>query len=481
MGFGQFTVRTRCAFRPRSLSVVAAGWSVATSMLVATAQPALANAQSQSQLAKGPYVTGVTATAAQVRAEAKRDEPMSLEVRVFGDAAGAPIVVTDKEIHAGPRVLQLNGLQPDTRYKYQLKAGGAVENGEFVTAPADDREFSFIAYGDNRTDDAAHAAIVAAMQKAPGNFLVHTGDFVPVGSNPEDWQKFFVIEQPLLRTRGIFTAVGNHELLERGGREYLEYFGDRTFNYGESRGKLPQLNSTARWGNTRFFFLNAMTDWKAGADREWADAELTRAQNEPGLTWRIVVMHHGLFSAGPHGDNVKMKDAGIPALFKSKGIDLLLAGHDHLYERGYGEGLRYIVTGGGGAPLYEVRGKRPSTRAVESTRHFVNVTVRRDRVQIDTRRLDGSQLETCGFKKSEPDWDCDTALSAALGKTSASGQELSVKRVQNETPSAPNGVAVGNRCGCRTPPESGETATPAVCSFAALLAICAYRRRRNRP
>ena len=266
-------------------------------------------------------------------------------------------------------------------------------------------------------------------------------------------------------------------MLERGGREYLEYFGERTFNYGESRGKLPELNSTARWGNTRFFFLNAMTDWKVGADREWAEAELTRAETEPGLTWRIIVMHHCLFSAGPHGDNVKMLNAGMPALFKSKGIDLILAGHDHLYERGYGEGLRYIVTGGGGAPLYEVRGKRPSTRIVESTRHFVNVTVNKDRVQIHTRRLDGSQLETCGFKKADPDWDCDPAPAAAA-VTSAIAQKLTVKRETNNAPQAPSQVAVGSRCGCRTPRGADAATTPMLCSVAVLLATCACRRRR---
>ena len=74
---------------------------------------------------------------------------------------------------------------------------------------------------------------------------------------------------------------------------------------------------------------------------------------------------------------------------------LLFAGHDHNYQHHLKNGVHYIVTGGGGAPLAPVDDPIPGiTQKVEKVEHFVIVKVEGNRAQIDAIALDGHPIET---------------------------------------------------------------------------------------
>ena len=103
-----------------------------------------------------------------------------------------------------------------------------------------------------------------------------------------------------------------------------------------------------------------MVNYKSGPTRAWLDKALADADNEPGLVWRVIVVHHGLWSSGPHGGNTLMRDANLGDVFRAHKIDLIISGHDHIYERGFADGLAYLVSGGGGAPVYRVKKAEPS-------------------------------------------------------------------------------------------------------------------------
>jgi len=70
-------------------------------------------------------------------------------------------------------------------------------------------------------------------------------------------------------------------------------------------------------------------------------------------------------------------------------------GHDHNYQHYLKNGVHYFITGGGGAPLYDVD-KPPAgiTKMVESTEHFVVVKVDGKKAHVEALRLEGSVLET---------------------------------------------------------------------------------------
>jgi 3',5'-cyclic AMP phosphodiesterase CpdA len=241
------------------------------------------------------------------------------------------------------------------------------------------------------------------MEATPSDFLVNTGDMVARGNDPAEWSQLFSIEGPMLRDRCAFVAVGNHEL-SRGDRAgavaFLHYFA------GETEGRAPErLYSTFRWSNARFFVLNAMDDW-TGDERAWLFAELDRAAAEPGLAHRIAVMHWGPYSSGHHGNNPALANGEVVDRMRARGVDLILAGHDHAYERGESRGLKYVISGGAGAPLYPKEHDTPETRRYEATYHFVEVAVDGDRVRTTAHLPAGGVLEACGFQ-GMGSWDCD--------------------------------------------------------------------------
>lgn len=392
------------------------------------------------RITKGPWVQRVTKDSAVVRIEVDPPGPVSLEWESPGGDAGKGTLASSevRAFHAIP----LAGLSPAARYAVVAHAGvasgGATKTVEFVTAPPDSSEqaIHFLAYGDNRTDPAAHGAVVRAMAGVPSDFLVHTGDFVEDGANPVQWQTFFDIEGPLLATRCLFSCVGNHELTDGSGVQYARLF-------GPSGGELPSggatlrpehFNATFRWGAARFFFINGMVGYRSTVDRTWLENALVAADAEPDLAWRIVVVHHGPWSSGPHGDNTRLHDAKLVDLMRAHAVDIVFAGHDHLYERGFGEGLAYVVTGGGGAPVYKVDKLGKYTQKVESVRHFVDVELTRKELRVTPTRIDGSVIERCALGKGRSGWDC--------GGASDAGQAAAPISV------TPAPAASGSRCSC---------------------------------
>ncbi len=370
--------------------------------LLAAAAPGVARA-GRLLVTKGPYLQALTSRAVVIKWEASAP---STGVVTLRGPSGAP-----REVKTGEKLefhaLDVAGLEPKTAYAYELKVGDASPvSGKFVTAPEGDEPFTFLAYGDSRDDHRAHEAIVGRMQQSPGDFLVNTGDMVGEGSSASDWRDFFRIEGPMLRDRAVFACVGNHELIGvSGSPPWLRYFHPGAPKGDNRRG----LFHTMRWGNTRFFFLNAMVPWETGDDVTWIQEELARAEAEAGLAHRIVVMHHGPSSSGPHGPNETLRRMKINELFRNKKVDLVLAGHDHFYERGDLDGVKYLITGGAGAPLYPPKRRlQAATLAIESSHHFVEVSVAGPKISFVARRADGSTLEACDVEKAG--FTCQTAL-----------------------------------------------------------------------
>jgi 3',5'-cyclic AMP phosphodiesterase CpdA len=376
---------------------------------VLACSPSSARAATQGRLVKGPYLTGLSASGVDVRFELDGPVACTVEVRPEEDAKSASRVFASRET-SPLRLVRVTGLEPGTAYAYRVELAGApVGDGHFRTAPADDAGVSqtFLVYGDDRTDPAAHASVVQAMRQVPSDFLVNTGDLVEDGARSTDWQSFFDVEAPLLRDRPLFVSIGNHELKDdSAGANFARYVG-LLDDAGVAR-----PFGTVRLGRVRFFFMNGMHDWTTGADRDWLEHALTLADTEAGLGWRVAVVHHGPWSVGPHGPNAALVAAGVPRLLAAHNVDLVLSGHDHIYERGEAGRLKYMISGGGGAPLYPIEGTDPTERRAESAYHFVAITVTADEVRTVATRADGTVIERCGFQKGGP-WDCEPSTLVA--------------------------------------------------------------------
>lgn len=377
--------------------------AAAASLVAAIATAA--SAASAATIVKGPYLQALSESAVTIKLEL--DDAAAATVVVRGPD-GKPLTIEDgekKTFHA----IVVSGLTPATTYAYEVSAGGASAKGSFGTAPIDARPFKFIVYGDSRTDADAHAAVVAKLREASGDFLVNTGDYVAAGGDAEGWQEFFHIEKDLLKDRCVFACIGNHEMYpdaERNGATFKKYFG---------LGDGGALYSTFRWGNTRFFLLNAMDSFR-GEEKAWLERALASALDEQGVEHRFVVLHWSPFSSGPHGGNKALAENGILDMFEHGKVELLLAGHDHIYERGEGHGIKYLISGGAGAPLYPKKTRAPETERFESVHHFLEMSVAGKKVSFVARAMSGATIEACSFEGSSP-WSCEGEAKPASAKT----------------------------------------------------------------
>jgi hypothetical protein len=184
------------------------------------------------------------------------------------------------------------------------------------------------------------------------------------------------------RTRPV---IGNHDMVTPGAAGYFRYFGWRAgprrrgwYAFDAGAWRVYALNTNCR----------SIGGCKEGsAQLRWLRADLAFHPRRCVL----AVWHHPRYSSGPHG-NLNASRAFLSALYVA-GADIVVNGHDHLYERfaparpnGVADpdnGIRQFIVGTGGAPLY--RASRPfapnSRRRISSTHGVLRLTLEWDRYE----------------------------------------------------------------------------------------------------
>jgi hypothetical protein len=124
---------------------------------------------------------------------------------------------------------------------------------------------------------------------------------------------------------------------------------------------------------------------------KWLEEELQGSQNSE---YRIVVAHHPPFSAvsNRQGSNPEMR-ALVP-MFEKYHVSIAFFGHDHNYQRNLQNGINYVISGGGGAPLYDVDKPDPATsQKAISVENFVSVSVNGKLMKVTAKGIDGKILD----------------------------------------------------------------------------------------
>ncbi len=260
----------------------------------------------------------------------------------------------------------LAGLEADTGYAYAIREGDTVLfEADFRTAPATPKPFSFAVHGDNRSDHLSHQMVVEAMMGEDYAFVLNTGDMVSDGLTEADWDEFFQIETPFISRTPLYPAVGNHE--EEDGEVPIY---ERLFHTpAEASGSYHETYYSFNYANAHFLVIDDFVEvhpWYecllqgklydnclTKDQLAWIELDLAKAAKNPTIDHVFVAAHEGPYSskAGRTG-SAAMRDL-LPLFAKSK-VKLILSGHDHYFEHGIsGNGIHYVISGGGGAPLYE--------------------------------------------------------------------------------------------------------------------------------
>ena len=268
-----------------------------------------------------------------------------LRYRLVGDTTWIEKFFSEeKTIHEIP----IMGLIPNATYEYQVSLDGSSQwrpsrPAVFSTAPDASHTFRVAVYGDSRTQYEQHREVVKSMVKNEPDILLHTGDLVTSGRNYADWgEQFFRPSADLIAQIPFYPTLGNHEYSGSGNMWYYDFF---------------SLPGNEQWyaftyGCGRFILLDSNVNFSPESPQHsW----LMKEFESPGYgnsKWQIVLFHHPPYTSGGHlGDERPIADYLVP-LFEEHGVDMVFSGHNHHYERSFKDGIYYIVSGGGGAPLY---------------------------------------------------------------------------------------------------------------------------------
>lgn len=373
---------------------------------------------------RGPYLQAVTDSSAVVRWRAGREpgrRSPSLRFRLGAARAGAPWARPNVErLPDGGRIVRLTGLPADAIVRYRIaEAGEGLGPYRFRTAPAPTgprRRVRVLAFGDSGWGSREQVTLAGRMAERRWDLAVHVGDLAyPSGSSRSFTLRHFRVYRELLARVPFFPSPGNHDVRAAGGRPY-----DRSFTWP---GTGDRRYYRFRWGHVLFVALDTGTpaqrdslERTAGGQYRWLEAGLRAASADSSVRWTVVYMHHPLYSdAGGlsgHGPDRELRGALRP-LFERHGVDVVLAGHDHHYQRSRplrdgepvpaGCGPVYFVTGGGGASRF-ARTVEPGPRTAAASRryHFLALGLGTGVGEGRAVGLDGSAFDTFRLRPWEP-------------------------------------------------------------------------------
>ncbi len=265
---------------------------------------------------------------------------------------------------------------------------------------ATDQRVTFAAVGDTGSGGRQAAAVAERMaltyRDRPFGLVALLGDICYYGSVKDRFHDVFIRPMsPLIDAELTFElAIGNHD----GGLHYSDASLD------EIDATLDRLGTPARYyttlhGPAAFFYLDSSEpgffDGGSLTQIEWLDAELASSSTQ----WKIVAMHHPVYSCGRHGPTARLTEFLEPVLKRHK-VDLVLCGHDHNYERTAPiDGITYIVSGGG-CKTTAVRPNR-FTEVAASTLEFMVFDIDGDRLLGDAIHVDGRVLDRFELRARE--------------------------------------------------------------------------------
>jgi hypothetical protein len=228
-------------------------------------------------------------------------------------------------------VITINGQTPSTGTNGNLRATSTVS----VSLPNKQGNVRFLVIGDTGTgSDQQHelAKIMLRYRQAfPFEFILMMGDNMYGSEKATDYKrKFEDVYRPLLDQKvKFYAALGNHDESNQRFYEFFNMEGQEYYRFKK--------------GNVSFYALNSNYMDKKQVD--WLKDKLATDT----ATWKIAFFHHPPYSSGgKHGSDTKLREIVEP-LFLQHGVNVVLAGHEHFYERIKPQkGIYYFISGSGG-------------------------------------------------------------------------------------------------------------------------------------
>lgn len=307
-------------------------------------------------LIRGPYLQSGSPTGGVVR---WRTDAISDGLVYYGTDLNGMTNIAWEQTVTNEHIVKLGGLEPGTKYYYSIGSGafrlvgGTNDGGNywFETSPvAGTRKPARLwILGDagtagNGSPDRQRSTRDAFYRYAetnggPADLVLMLGDNAyNSGTDAEHQAAVFDMYPTTLRNRFLWPTIGNHETGQSTTTTDFPYMHIFSLPTAGEAGGVPSGTEkyySFDYGNIHFVCLDSMTSGLTGATpmARWLEDDLANTAAE----WIIVFFHHPPYTKGSHnsdteGDLVQIRQNLVPIL-EANGVDLVLSGHSHCYER----------------------------------------------------------------------------------------------------------------------------------------------------
>lgn len=307
-------------------------------------------------LSRGPYLQMGNMTGVTIRWRTNAPTNSFVEV---GTSYGTYTASASKTTLTTEHEVRINNLLPETRYFYRVgsttKILQGTYNNHFYTAPTPDSKdkVQIAVFGDCGLDkNGSQAATLNSYLNHVGSnqaeLLLLLGDNAYDNGTDTEYQNTFFKPYggTILKNHIIFPTPGNHDYGDQASRTN-PYYKNFTMPTAGECGGVPS-NSEAfysyDWGNIHFISLDSYGTESPGSTRlydtlgtqvKWLKTDLEANKSK----WVIAYWHHPPYSMGTHNSDTedqmfKIRQNFIRILERG-GVDLILCGHSHSYERSY--------------------------------------------------------------------------------------------------------------------------------------------------
>lgn len=418
-------------------------------------RPSPASRTLTTRLAAGFFCAALTAGAAAPAALAQAERPASYSDMVLNigstdmdrnfvwysdtDAAGQQVRLTSASgeqrllapTASGPSLDQpgltwhhasVTGLEPGTAYTWQAGSDALGWSEAFTFTTDADAELSTLVFGDTQigsggglpTDGAAwqDTLDVALGIEPDPDFLLSVGDQVNTHDSAQEYRDYLAPDQ--LREHALATNIGNHDdgSASDAQHSYAEHF------------NMPNRTGLEGWNNEMgnywhiqegVLFVSLNSNEQDPAKHEAWLREVI-AEHGAEAEWTVAAWHHSLYSTASHATDadIEKRREWMPPLMSELGVDVVLSGHDHVYNRTHmlnnghpvgdlsapaehavfdGEVLYLTMQSSTGSKYYTIQdGIDFLFNAVQSQNRvpaFAHLTTRGDELRVTTHQVDG--------------------------------------------------------------------------------------------
>ena len=258
-----------------------------------------------------------------------------------------------------------------------------VINPVSITLPVKQGSIRFAVIGDTGSGSEKQQQVADMMVRYrtafPFDFVLMMGDNLYGGETPKDFEKKFsnVYKRLLDAKVNFYATLGNHDLplqiyyenFNMNGKEYYRF----------------------KKGNVAFYSLNS--NYMDKKQVQWLENELAKDTSD----WKVCFFHHPPYSsARKHGSDGQLREIVEP-IFLKYGVNLVLTGHDHVYEHIKPQrGIYYFVSGAGGQ--LRTGDVKQSSELIEKSydrdMHFMLFEVDGDRLYFQTISRTGETIDS---------------------------------------------------------------------------------------